>query len=126
MREDCEGAIQKITSPARCEKQRRAQARRRGTRRTEKCGLAILVQSRGSVLQLFVIFLGSQVMKSLEEIGFEHYYHAEQTGWVLYLEGSTDLAILRAFAPKNPTCQGRRTGARSERPGVGHGAVPRF
>jgi hypothetical protein len=41
---------------------------------------------------------GSQVLKSLKEIGFEHYYQAEQTGWVLYLEGSTDLAILRAFA----------------------------
>jgi predicted ATPase len=43
---------------------------------------------------------GSQVLKSLKEIGFEHYYQAEQTGWVLYLEGSTDLAILRAFAKK--------------------------
>ena len=41
---------------------------------------------------------GSQVLKSLREIGFEHYYQAEQTGWVLYLEGSTDLAILQAFA----------------------------
>jgi ABC-type branched-subunit amino acid transport system ATPase component len=43
---------------------------------------------------------GSQLMKALEEIGFEHYYQAEQTGWVLYLEGSTDLAILRAFAQR--------------------------
>lgn len=43
---------------------------------------------------------GSQVMKALEEIGFEQYYQAEQTGWVLYLEGSTDLAILRAFAER--------------------------
>ena len=41
---------------------------------------------------------GSQVLKALREIGFEHYYQAEQTGWVLYLEGSTDLAILRSFA----------------------------
>ena len=40
----------------------------------------------------------SQVLKALREIGFEHYYQAEQTGWVLYLEGSTDLAILKAFA----------------------------
>ena len=40
----------------------------------------------------------SQVLKSLKAIGFEHYYQAEQTGWVLYLEGSTDLAILQAFA----------------------------
>ena len=43
---------------------------------------------------------GSQVRKTLERIGFEHYYQAEQTGWVLYLEGSTDLAILRAFAAR--------------------------
>jgi hypothetical protein len=43
---------------------------------------------------------GSQVLKALREIGYEHYYQAEQTGWVLYLEGSTDLAILRAFAQK--------------------------
>jgi hypothetical protein len=41
---------------------------------------------------------GSQVLKSLKEIGFQDYYQAEQTGWVLYVEGSTDLAILRAFA----------------------------
>ena len=33
---------------------------------------------------------GSQVLKALREIGFEQYYQAEQTGWVLYLEGSTD------------------------------------
>jgi len=43
---------------------------------------------------------GSQVMKALKEIGFEHYYQAEEVGWVLYLEGSTDLAILRAFAER--------------------------
>lgn len=43
---------------------------------------------------------GSQVVKALREIGFEHYVQAEETGWVLYLEGSTDLAILRAFAKK--------------------------
>jgi hypothetical protein len=41
---------------------------------------------------------GSQVLKSLKEIGFDQYYQAEQTGWVLYLEGSTDLEILRVFA----------------------------
>ncbi len=40
----------------------------------------------------------SQVLKALKEIGFEQYLQAEQTGWVLYLEGSTDLAILRALA----------------------------
>ena len=41
---------------------------------------------------------GSQVLKALREIGFDQYYQAEQTGWVLYLEGSTDLSILQAFA----------------------------
>ncbi len=40
----------------------------------------------------------SQVVKSLKEIGFEEFYQAEQKGWVLYLEGSTDLSILRSFA----------------------------
>ncbi len=43
---------------------------------------------------------GSQLLKALEEIGFEQYYQADLTGWVLYLEGSTDLAILRAFAER--------------------------
>jgi hypothetical protein len=40
---------------------------------------------------------GEQVLKALKQIGFEHYYQAEEVGWVLYLEGSTDLAILRAL-----------------------------
>jgi hypothetical protein len=43
---------------------------------------------------------GSQLLKALKEIGFENYLLAESTGWVLYLEGSTDLAILTAFAKK--------------------------
>ena len=43
---------------------------------------------------------GSQLLKSLRSIGFEQYAQAEQKGWVLYLEGSTDLAILQAFAEK--------------------------
>ena len=42
----------------------------------------------------------SQVFKALAEIGFENYLQAAQQGWVLYLEGSTDLAVLRAFARK--------------------------
>ena len=41
---------------------------------------------------------GSQVLKALRDIGFDQYYQAEEMGWVLYLEGSTDLAILRTFA----------------------------
>ena len=40
----------------------------------------------------------SQVLKALKQIGFQDYYKAEQTGWVLYLEGSTDLSNLKALA----------------------------
>lgn len=43
---------------------------------------------------------GSQVTKALRDIGFDQYLQAQETGWVLYLEGSTDLAIPRAFAAK--------------------------
>ena len=42
----------------------------------------------------------SEVRKALAEIGFDQYYQAEQTRWVLYLEGATDLAILQAFAKR--------------------------
>ena len=42
----------------------------------------------------------SQLLKSLRSIGFEEYYQAQQQGWVLYLEGPTDLAILQEFAKK--------------------------
>jgi len=41
---------------------------------------------------------GSQLLKSLREIGFDQYYQAALTGWVLYLEGPTDVEILRTFA----------------------------
>jgi len=40
----------------------------------------------------------SQLRQSLAEIGWEHYSLAEQKGWVLFLEGTTDLAILKVFA----------------------------
>lgn len=40
----------------------------------------------------------SQVAKALKQIGYHDYYQAEQTGWVLYLEGATDLSILRSYA----------------------------
>ncbi len=43
---------------------------------------------------------GNQLVKALKEIGFEHYLQAQETGWLMYLEGSTDLAILRALAQK--------------------------
>lgn len=41
---------------------------------------------------------GSQVMKALTDIGWDQYYQAEAAGWLLCLEGSTDLSVLRAFA----------------------------
>ena len=43
---------------------------------------------------------GSQVQKALNGISFDQYYLAQQTGWVLYLKSSTDLAILQAFAKR--------------------------
>lgn len=43
---------------------------------------------------------GAQVTKALKEIGFENYLMGEQTGYVLYVEGSTDLAILKALSQK--------------------------
>ncbi|MCI0513810.1 AAA family ATPase [candidate division KSB1 bacterium] len=41
---------------------------------------------------------GSQLLKALRDIGFDQYYQAEQKGWVLYLENSTDFDILKTFA----------------------------
>ncbi len=43
---------------------------------------------------------GSQVLKALRDIGFDQYYQAQETGWVLYLENSTDLAILQVLADR--------------------------
>ncbi len=40
----------------------------------------------------------SQVMKALTDLGWDQYYQAVQTGWVLYVEDSTDFAILKSFA----------------------------
>jgi len=57
---------------------------------------------------------GSQVAKALKDIGFDQYLQAQETGWVLYLEGSTDLAILRAFAAQ----LGHRALAALDRPFV--------
>lgn len=42
----------------------------------------------------------SQVKKALESIRMADYFLAEQKGWMLYLEGSTDLAILRRIAER--------------------------
>ncbi len=43
---------------------------------------------------------GSKVQKALRQFSEDHYYLAGLTGWVLYLEGSTDLDVLAAFAKR--------------------------
>ena len=43
---------------------------------------------------------GSQLKKWLSEYPISELYQAEQQGWILYLEGSTDLSALSAFARK--------------------------
>ena len=79
-------------------------------------GSQIIAASHSEVLlneaagkDLVVVFVGKphrmvnrprQVHKALSEIGFDHYLQAELTGWVLYLEGSTDLAILQTLAER--------------------------
>ncbi len=84
------------------------------TRTAEQMGSQIVAASHSEVVlneaaesDIVIAFVGrphriddrgTQVRKALAEIGFDQYYLAEQTGWVLYLEGSTDLAILQAFA----------------------------
>lgn len=40
------------------------------------------------------------IKESLKRFGAAHYVRARETGHVLYLEGSTDLAMLRAFADR--------------------------
>jgi hypothetical protein len=45
-----------------------------------------------------IVDRGSQLLKSLREIGFDQYFQADIKGAVLYLEGATDLAVLRALA----------------------------
>jgi hypothetical protein len=42
----------------------------------------------------------AQVRKALESIRMADYFIAEQCGWMLYLEGSTDLAILAKLAER--------------------------
>ncbi len=82
----------------------------------ERSGSQVIAASHSEVLlneaagrDLVVAFVGqphpigggtSQLYKALAEIGWEQYYQAEQNGWVLYLEGSTDLTILQKFAQR--------------------------
>jgi hypothetical protein len=80
----------------------------------EQQGSQVVIASHSEVVlseaadrDIVVAFLGpkprrindrSQVLKALKRIRFDDYYLAQKKGWVLYLEDSTDLAILRAFA----------------------------
>lgn len=84
------------------------------TKTAESQGCQVIAASHSEVLlneaadrDIVLAFVGkphriddrrSQVLKSLRAIGFDQYYQAEQKGWILYLEGSTDLAILQEFA----------------------------
>lgn len=81
-----------------------------------KAGSQIIAASHSEVIlneaadrDIVIAFVGtphriddrsSQAAKALKSIGFDQYYQAETRGWVLYVEGSTDLAILRGFARK--------------------------
>ena len=83
----------------------------------EQSGSQVIAASHSEVLlneaaerDLVIAFVGrphpignqtSQLRKSLTEIGWDQYYQAEQKGWVLYLEGPTDLAILQSFAHRS-------------------------
>ncbi|MCS6927858.1 MAG: AAA family ATPase [Saprospiraceae bacterium] len=80
---------------------------------TERHGSQLIAASHSEVVlneasdrDVVVAFVGkphrmnnrTQILKALRDVGLEDYYQAEQTGWILYLEGATDLAILKAFA----------------------------
>ncbi len=43
---------------------------------------------------------GSQLLKALRDIGYSDYETARKTGFVLYVEGTTDQAVLRALAER--------------------------
>ena len=107
------GAVLLLDEPdAHLEILRQRQTYRLLTDVARETGSQIIAASHSEVLlneaagrDLVVAFVGkphridrsSQVLKALREIGFDQYYQAEQTGWALYLEGSTDLSILLAF-----------------------------
>lgn len=67
-----------------------------------------IVVNEAADKDLIIAFLGkphivnnkSHLVKSLTTIGFDQYLLAEQKKWVLYLEGSSDLSILKEFAKK--------------------------
>jgi ABC-type taurine transport system ATPase subunit len=109
------GAVLLLDEPdAHLEILRQRQMYRFLTETAQKNGSQIIAASHSEVMlneaaerDTVVAFVGKphlisggerQVVKALREIGFEHYYQAKQTGWVLYLEGSAELVILQTFA----------------------------
>ncbi len=111
------GAVLLLDEPdAHLEILRQRQTYRLLTRVARETGSQIIAASHSEVLlneavgqDVVVAFVGrphriddrgSQVLKALRDIGFDQYYQAEHTGWVLYVEGSTDLSILQAFAQR--------------------------
>lgn len=109
------GAVLLLDEPdAHLEILRQRDAYRSLTRAARETGGQVIVATHSEVLlndaateDTVVAFVGrphrmtsgsSQVKKALNLIGWDQYHQAEQTGWVLYLEDSTDLDILRAFA----------------------------
>lgn len=112
-----EGAVLLLDEPdAHLEILRQRQTYQLVASAAKESGSQVIVASHSEILlneaaekDLLIAFLGrphriddrgSQVLKSLRDIGFEAYYQAECAGWVLYLEGSTDLAVLQAFAER--------------------------
>ncbi len=84
-------------------------------RTAERSGSQIIAASHSEVLlqeaagrDAIVAFVGSphrientsQVMKALRDIGYGDYERARQAGCVVYVEGTTDLPVLRAFAKR--------------------------
>ena len=109
------GAILLLDEPdAHLEILRQRDAYRSLTRAARDTGGQVIVATHSEVLlneaarnDTVVAFVGrphrmgsssAQVRKALALIGWDQYHQAEQTGWVLYTEDSTDLDILRAFA----------------------------
>ena len=79
---------------------------------------SITVMQEAGERDVLVAFLGqphridtrsrqNQLKKALESIPLSDFYLAQQMGWILYLEGTTDLAILRKLALrlKHPAAQ---------------------
>ncbi len=109
------GAILLLDEPdAHLEILRQRDAYRSLTRAAHETGGQVIVATHSEVLlneaarnDVVIAFVGEphrmgrssdQVRKSLSVIGWDQYHRAEQTGWILYIEDSTDLDILRAFA----------------------------